>query len=113
MSKASTVGGLDHLIDNEHERENLWAGHLALNVCEYSFIETISDYPWERFLEEKDVKKKVYLFAKTIKNIFLTFMPHETILCNDRDPSWISNKIENLSNEKNTSYQSYIQDGKN
>ena len=40
-------------------------------------------------------------------------MPYEPILCNDRDPPWISNKIKNLSNEENTSHQSYIQDGKN
>ena len=46
----------------------------------------INYYPWERSLAEKDVNEKVYIFAKTIKNIFSNFIPHETILCDDKDP---------------------------
>ena len=43
----------------------------------------------------------------------MNFIPRETILYDDRDPPWINNKIKNLINEKNTAYQSYIQNGKN
>ena len=43
----------------------------------------------------------VYIFAKTIKNIFSNFIPHETILC------------EKLINEENTACESYIENGKN
>ena len=32
----------------------------------------IKYYPWERSLAEKDVNEKVYIFGKTIKNIFST-----------------------------------------
>ena len=69
-------------------------------------------YPRERSLTEKDVKEKVYIFAKTIKNIFSKFIPHETILCDDRRPPWIYNNIKKVINEKNTEYRSYIQNGK-
>ena len=55
----------------------------------------------------------VYIFAKTIKNIFSSFIPHETIFCDDRDPPWITSKIKNLIDEENTAYQSYIQNVKN
>ena len=69
-------------------------------------------YPWERSLAEKYFNEKVYIFTKTIKNIFLNFIHYEPILCDDRDPPWIRNKINKLINEKNTSYQFYIQKGK-
>ena len=61
------------------------------------------------YYPEKYFNEKVYIFAKTIKNIFLNFIHYEPILCDDRDPPWISNKINKLINENNTSYQFYIQ----
>ena len=48
-----------------------------------------------------------------LKQIKYIFKLYPTILCDDRDPPWISNKIKNLINEKNIAYQSYIQNGKN
>lgn len=33
-----------------------------------------------------DRNNKVYLFSKIIKNILLNFIPHQTILFDDRDP---------------------------
>ena len=69
--------------------------------------------PWKRSLAEKNINKKVYIFVKTIENIFSNFIPYETILCDDRDPLWISKKIKKILNEKNTANQSYIQNGEN
>ena len=69
----------------------------------------ISYYPCERSLAEKDVNEKVYIFNKTIKHICSNFIPHETVLCGNRDPLRIRNKIKKLinekNNEKNTAYQ--------
>ena len=48
-----------------------------------------------------------------MKNIFLNFIPHETILCDNKYPLKINNKTEKLVCEKNTAYQSYIQNVKN
>ena len=59
----------------------------------------------------KDVNEIVYITRKTIKNIFSNFISHEKIPCDGRDPPWISKKIKNHINEKNTRYLSYIQDG--
>ena len=55
-----------------------------------------------RSLAEKDVNEKVCIFAKTIKNILSNFILHKKILCDDRDPPWISDKVKKLINEKNT-----------
>ena len=30
------------------------------------------------------------------------FIPHETIICDDRDPPWIHNRIKNLIYERNS-----------
>ena len=90
-----------------HERET-W----HYKYANTDFLQrAINYYPWKSYLAEKNVNEKVYTFAKTIKNIFPNFIPHETILCDDRDPPWTSKKIQNLINEKNTAYQSYIQNG--
>ena len=34
-------------------------------------------------------------------------MPHETIICDDRDPPWISNRIKKLIHERNSLYKDY------
>ena len=57
-------------------------------------------YPREKFLAEKDVNEIIYVFAKSIKNIFPNFVAHETMLCDDRDPTWISSKTKKLINDK-------------
>lgn len=75
----------------------------------------INYFPCERSLPEKHVNEKTYILAKAIKNIFSNFIiPHETVLCNYRDPQWISNKIKRkIFKEKNTARQSYVQNRKN
>ena len=55
----------------------------------------------------------VFLFNKTIKNIFSNFIPHETVTCDDRDPPWINNNIKQLIQEKNDTYTIYILNDKN
>ena len=56
-----------------------------------------------------DVNKKVNLFNKTIKNIILNYIPHETITCVDRDPPCINKDIKELIHEKNQACNSYRQ----
>ena len=53
----------------------------------------IDRFPWAMRFTNIDVNEKVNLFNKTIKNIILNYIPHETITCNDRDPSWMNKLI--------------------
>ena len=55
----------------------------------------------------------VFLFNKTIENIFSNFIPHETVTCHDRDPPWINNNIKQLIQVKNNTYRIYILNDKN
>ena len=36
------------------------------------------------------------IFNETILNILRNFIPHETVLCDDRDPPWFNNRIKSL-----------------
>ena len=55
----------------------------------------------------------VFLFNKTVKNIFSNFIPHETVTYDDRDPPWINKNIKQLIQQKNNTYRSYILNDKN
>ena len=52
------------------------------------------------------------MFNKTIKNIMSNYIPHETIICDDRDPPWINKDIKQLILDKNHAYKSYIRNDK-
>ena len=40
--------------------------------------------------------------------IFCVVIPHKTIICDDRDPTWINKNIKRLTLDKNHVYKSYI-----
>ena len=80
-----------------YERE-IW----HYNKANTDLIRTsIIEFSWENKFSNTDANEKVYLFNEIIKNILSNFIPHKTIFCDDRDPSWINSKIKNLISEKN------------
>ena len=54
----------------------------------------------------------VFLFNRTIKNILSNYIPHEIIICDDRDPPRINNRVKELINEKNDTFQCYLHSNK-
>ena len=50
-------------------------------------------FDWLRTLSNVNVDEKVYFLTKTLLNIIQNFIPHETIVCDDRDPPWINKEI--------------------
>ena len=60
-----------------------------------------------RALSNVSVDKKVCYFTKTLINVIHNFIPHERVVCEDRDPPWINKEIKKLINEKNSAYKSY------
>ena len=52
------------------------------------------------------------MFNKTIKNIMSNYIPHETIICDGRNPPWVNKDIKQLILDKNHAYKSYICNGK-
>ena len=61
----------------------------------------IKEFNWERAFSNTNVNEKVDIFNRTILNILSNFIPHETIVCNDKDPPWFNNRIKTLIQEKN------------
>ena len=57
------------------------------------------------FFLDKNINEQVILFNRTILNIFHNFIPNKIILCDDRDPSWMNEKIKHLNNKKKAIFQ--------
>ena len=49
-----------------------------------------------------------YLLTKTHLSIVSKFIPNETILVDDRDPTWITRKLKSMIQEKNLFYKKYV-----
>ena len=54
----------------------------------------IKEFDWKRAFSNTNVNEKVDIFNRTILNILSNFIPHETIVCNDKDPPWFNNRIK-------------------
>ena len=55
----------------------------------------------------KHVNENVLIFNKAVLNILSNFIPHEVIVCDDKDPLWFNGKIKSLINEKLRTYNAY------
>ena len=53
------------------------------------------------------------IFNKTVLNILSNFIPHEVIVCDDKDPPWFNGKIKSLFNEKLRTYNAYRKSSNN
>ena len=73
----------------------------------------IDQFDWLRALSNVNVDEKVYFFTKTLLNIIQNFIPHETIICDDRDPPWINKEIKKLMIKKNLAFKSYCCSNRN
>ena len=73
----------------------------------------IDQFDWLRALSNVNVDEKVFFFTKTLLNIIQNFIPHETIICDDRDPPWINNEIKKLMIEKNLAVKSHYCSNRN
>ena len=47
------------------------------------------------------------IFNNTVLNILSNFIPHETIVCDDKDSPWFNDKIKALIQAKNTGFNSF------
>ena len=73
----------------------------------------IDHFNWEKAFLNKNAKEKVNIFEQTVLNILRNFIPHETVLCDYRDPSWFNNKIKSLIHEQNIIFTGFRSDRRN
>ena len=87
-------------------------------VCDYKSTytqllnRTIETINWEKLFEYKNVNKQLYLFNKTILNIFCNFSPNKNIICNNKNPPWFNNQIKTLIGKKNSHFKSNMANGR-
>ena len=75
--------------------------------------QAISEFPWDNHFTNINVNEQVQLFTQTIINIISNYIPHETITCDDSNPSWIDEKIKKLILHKNRAVSAYSRDRNN
>ena len=67
----------------------------------------ITDFNWYRAFVNTNANEKVSIFSNTILNILSNFIPHETIVCDDKDPPWFNRTIKSLIQEKKDTFNKY------
>ena len=67
----------------------------------------LNDFNWERAFSNTNVNEKVCISNKSILNVLSNFIPHETILCDDKDPPWFNSRIKSLLQDKNKIFKNY------
>ena len=60
----------------------------------------ISNFNWDRAFLNTNVNEKVSIFTSPVMNILSNFIPHKTIVCDDKDPPWFNKAIKSLIQEK-------------
>ena len=69
--------------------------------------QAISNFNWEKAFSNNNINENVSLFNKTILNILNNYIPHETIICDDKDPPWFNSWIKSLIENKNKIRKNY------
>ena len=59
-------------------------------------------------MEKKSVPAQVFAFDEVFLNIMRNYIPHETTICDDRDPPWINKFIKKLITETNMVFKSLM-----
>ena len=67
----------------------------------------INNFNWEKAFPNTNINEKVSLFKKTILNILNNYIPHETIICDDKDPPWLYCRIKSLMKSKDKIRKNY------
>ena len=54
---------------------------------------SIESFDWSYLFSGKNVHEQVEVFRKTLLNIFHNFISNKLILCGDKDPPWMNDKL--------------------
>ena len=68
----------------------------------------IEQFSWGKLFRKLNINEMVSLFNRSIKNILSNYIPHETVICDDKVSPWFNNNIKQLIQENNKTYKSYI-----
>ena len=73
----------------------------------------VTDFDWNRAFLNTNVNENVSIFSNIILNMLSKFIPHETIVCDDKDPPWFNRAIKSLIQEKKDTFNKYCKSKNN
>ena len=59
----------------------------------------MNKFNWERAFLNLDINEMAPGYNTTIKNRIGNFIPHEAIICDDRDSPWINKRIKKITHK--------------
>ena len=68
----------------------------------------IQGFDLDKAFLDKSTKENAFILTKTILNIMSNFIPNEIVTMDDRDPTWINNKIKSLIKNKNEYFKNCV-----
>ena len=76
-----------------------------------SINQAINAINWDELFANKTVESQVSELNDLLLNIYSNYIPNKTVLCDDKDPSWMTNGIRTAIEMKNNAYKEYIRSG--
>ena len=80
-------------------------------VDKASMNSAISAIDWDELFANKTVEFQVSELNDLLLNIYSNYVPNKTVLCDDKDPPWMTNGIRTVVEIKNNAYKEYIRSG--
>ena len=73
----------------------------------------INNFNWETTFANSSINNSILILNETILNVASNFCPSKTIVCNDKEPAWITDELKNLIDVKNMVYKRYLNSQRN
>ena len=73
-----------------------------------SINQAINAIDWEKRFPNKPVESWVSEMHNLLLNIYSNYLYNKTVLCDDKDPPWMTNGIRAVIEMKNNAYKEYL-----
>ena len=76
-----------------------------------SINRAINTIDWDELVANKTVESQASELNDLLLNIYSNYIPNKTVLCDEKDPPWMTNGIRTAIEMKNNAYKEYIRSG--
>ena len=76
-----------------------------------SINRAINAIDWDELFANKTVESQVSELNDLLLNIYSNYIPNKTVLCDDKDPPWMTNGIRTAIETKSNAYKEYVRSG--
>ena len=89
------------------------------DVWHYKYANTVqiknalATFNWEQALSNSPVDKKISVLNERFINVMSNYIPNETKIVDDHNPSWMNAQIKNLISAKNEVFKKHLKHNRN